>query len=172
MPDSDDVFPKSGSTGVPPVSAFKIARRNLPHWQEPGRVYFLSWTCRKGLILSANERSIVLKALRYWHGRKWGVFAAVVMPDHVHLLAQPLSHPQGGSIDLGEIIHSVKSFSVHQINRGRRRRGPVWEQERYDRIIRDEIEFLENWQYIKNNPLKQGIVSEAESYTWLYEQEG
>ena len=73
---------------------------------------------------------------------------------------------------MGEIIHSVKSFSAHQINRGRRRGGPVWEQERYDRIIRDGKEFLEKWQYIRNNPLKQGIVSEAESYPWLYEQEG
>jgi REP element-mobilizing transposase RayT len=122
-------------------------------------------------MLSADERNIVLNALRYWDGRKWRVFLAVVMPNHVHLLAQPLAHSQGGSIDLGEIIHSVKSFSAHKINLGRRRRGPVWEQERYDRIIRDEIEFLEKWQYIRNNPLKRGIVSEAESYPWPYEQE-
>ena len=59
-------------------------------------------------MLSADERSIVLNALRYWDGRKWRVFVAVVMPDHVHLLAQPLAHSQGGSIDLGEIIHSVR----------------------------------------------------------------
>ncbi len=172
MPDPDDASPKFGSIGVPPVSAFKIARRNLPHWQEPGRVYFLSWSCKRGLILSADERTIALKALRYWDGWKWKVFAAVVMPDHVHILAQPFTHPEQGSIDLAEIIHSVKSFSAHQINRQRRRRGPVWEQERYDRVIRDEAEFLEKWQYIRNNPLKQGLVSQAESYLWLYEQEG
>jgi REP element-mobilizing transposase RayT len=154
------------------VCAFQITRRNLPHWQEPGRVYFLSWSCKKGLILSADERTIVLNALRYWDGRKWKVFAAVVMPDHVHILAQPFSHPEGGSIDLAEIIHSVKSYSAHQINRFRRRRGPVWEQERYDRVIRDEPEFLEKWQYIRNNPLKQGLVSAAEDYAWLYEKVG
>jgi putative transposase len=163
---------QSGSKGVPPVSEFKIAKRNLPHWQEPGGVYFLSWSCKKGLILSPDERTIALNALRYWDGRKWRVFAAVVMPDHVHLLAQPLSHPQGGSIDLGEIIHSVKSFSAHQINRFRRRTGPVWEQERYDRIIRNETDFLEKWQYIRGNALKQGLVSEAEEYPWLYEPAG
>jgi putative transposase len=146
------------------VTSFKITRRNLPHWQEPGRVYFLSWSCKKGLILSEGERTVVLKALRYWNGHKWQIFAAVVMPDHVHLLVQPMSHPNGGSFDLGEIIHSVKSFSSHQINKIRRRTGPVWEQERYDRIIRDEPEFLEKWQYIRNNPLKQGLVSKAEDY--------
>jgi len=152
------------------VTSFKIAKRNLPHWQEPGRVYFLSWSCKKGLTLSPDERTIVLNALRYWDGLKWKVFTAVIMPDHVHLLAQPLNHPEDGSIDLGEIIHSVKSFSAHQINRSRRRRGAVWEQERYDRIIRDEPEFLEKWQYIRNNPLKQGLVSAAEDYAWLYER--
>ena len=170
MSNSDNSSPKSGSIGVSPVCAFQVTRRNLPHWQEPGRVYFLSWSCKKGLILSANQRTIVLNALRYWDSRKWEVFAAVVMPDHVHLLAQPFSHPEGGSIDLGEIIHSVKSYSAHQINRFRRRRGPVWEQERYDRVMRDEPEFLEKWQYIRNNPLKQGLVSAAEDYTWLYEK--
>ena len=114
----------SGGTGVSPVQSFKITRRTLPHWQEPGRVYFITWRCKKGEVLSPEERAITLESLHYWDDRKWPLYAAVIMPDHVHALVQPLPLPQSGGVyDLAEIIHSVKSFSVHQINLQRGRHG-------------------------------------------------
>ena len=104
---------KSGGTGFQPVSSFKITRRNLPHWQEPERIYFLTWRCAKEQGLSPEERTTVLEAVRYWDNRKWTVYAAVVMPNHVHALVQPLIQSKGGSFDLAGILHSVKSFSAH-----------------------------------------------------------
>jgi putative transposase len=160
---------KSGGTGVSPVQSFKITVRTLPHWQQPGSVYFLTWRCKQGEVLSPEERTITLESLQYWDGRKWTLYAAVIMPDHVHVLAQPLPLPQsGGFYDLAEIIHSVKSFSVHKINRLRGGRGSLWQDERFDRIVRDEAEFLEKWQYIMNNPVKQELVQRWEDYPWLY----
>lgn len=105
----------------------------------------------------------------YWDGRKWIMYAAVVMPDHVHALVQPLILSDGaGAFDLAEIIHSVKSFTVHKINRQRSNRGSLWQDERFDRIVRDEAEFLEKWQYIMNNPVKRELVQRWEDYLWLY----
>jgi hypothetical protein len=65
------------------------------------------------------------------------------MPDHVHTLCQPLVKKKGGTYDLGEILHSVKSFSAHRINQQRERKGSIWLDERFDRIVRDEKEFNE-----------------------------
>jgi putative transposase len=100
------------------------------------------------------------------------VFVAVVLPDHVHVLAQPKSRKEGGVFDLTEILHSVKSFSSKKINQQRGGHGSIWQDERYDRIVRDEAEFLEKWQYITNNPLKTGLASNLEDYPCLYEGEG
>jgi hypothetical protein len=36
---------REGGTGFQPVHSFQITRRNLPHWQEPGRL-FLTWRCK------------------------------------------------------------------------------------------------------------------------------
>ncbi|MDP2969966.1 MAG: transposase [Deltaproteobacteria bacterium] len=160
---------KEGGTGFQPVSSFKISRRNLPHWQEPNRIYFLTWRCRRGQILDPEERTITLESLRYWDGYKWTLYAAVIMPDHVHALAQPLVKREDGTYDLGEILHSVKSFSAHKINRQRGAKKSVWQDERFDRIVRDEMEFNEKWQYIRNNPVKNGLSKRPEDYPWFYE---
>ena len=103
-------------------------------------------------------------------GVKWTVYAAVVLTDHVQVLAQPLPRNEDTTFDLAEIIHSVKSFSAQRINRVRGSSGSLWQDERYDRIVRDEAEFLEKWQYIRNNPLKEGLALAPEEYPWLYER--
>jgi len=69
------------------VQSFQASRRNLPHWQEPGSVYFITWRCKTGNTLSPEERAITLKTIRYWDGIKLTLYAAVIMPDHVHILA-------------------------------------------------------------------------------------
>ena len=162
---------KKGSAGFQPVSSFQTFRRRLPHCQQGGSVYFISWVCRARHTLDSAAKNITLEAIRYWDTRKWTVYAAAVMPDHVHLLAQPLAGPDGGYINLGEIIHSVKSFSAQKINHLRGAHGSLWQAERYDRIVRDEAELLEKWQYIRNNPVNAGFVERPEDYPWLYEKQ-
>jgi len=160
----------AGGTGVPPVRTFLATRRNLPHFQDPGSVYFLTWRAREGQTFSPEERTLVMQALRHWDGRKWSVLVAVIMPNHVHALVRPLASPAGGVFALAEIMHSIKSFSAHQIRQRRGDRGPLWQDERYDRIVRDEAEFLEKWNYIRNNAVKAGLAAQPEDYPWLYER--
>ena len=50
-------------------------------------------------------------ALRHFDGERYHLEAFVVMPNHVHVLVQL---KPGHS--LSEILHSWKSFAVHQIN--------------------------------------------------------
>jgi hypothetical protein len=65
-----DRFKRAGGTGFQPVQSFQITSRNLPHWQEPGSVYFITWRCREGMFLAPEERRITMEALRYWDGKK------------------------------------------------------------------------------------------------------
>jgi len=93
----------------------------------------------------------------------------VVMHDHVHLLLTPLR--RGTDADarpryhsLSDLLHSIKSFTAHEIQRRRGADGPLWQAESFDRIMRDEGEFLEKWNYILENPAKAGLVQRAEDY--------
>ena len=160
---------KPASPLFSPIQSFTLTRRKLPHWQNPGSVYFITWNCQNHHLLNDAERTITLQTIRFWDQRQWLLYIAVIMPDHVHLLAQPLPAQPEEYINLGKIIKSVKSYSSRKINQLRGQQGPIWQPERYDRIVRDDAEFLEKWQYIRNNPIKAGLANHPQDYPWLYE---
>ncbi len=172
----------SGSATVPvaavpshAVTEFTIKHRRLPHWQFPGETYFVTFRTANGSQLSTAERDVALSACRHWDGKKVELFAVVVMPDHVHLLLQPRPieedarhlYPRG-FFDLGEIIHSIKSYSAHEINKVRGEQGEVWQRDRFDRIVRDDAEFDEKWNYIAGNAVKRGLAKSCEEYQWYW----
>lgn len=92
------------------------------------------------------------------------------MPDHVYLLLQPKEIEPKRWWPLAAILNGIKGFTAHRINDVLGRRGLVWLDERFDRIVRDEAELVEKWKYIRMNPVKQGLCERPEDWDTLYEQ--
>jgi REP element-mobilizing transposase RayT len=85
----------------------------------------------------------------------------VVMPDHVDILVKPFDkHP------LSDLVRSWKSYTAYQVQRKHGRYGKIWQEDYFDRIIRNENEFLGKAKYILNNPLK--ISPQNEEYPWVW----
>jgi len=89
------------------------------------------------------------------------------MPDHVHLLIRPLQESAGIYYDLARIKKGLKSKSARRINSGRKREGPFWRDEGYDRIMRNHREYQETYAYIAANPVAAGLVETTEDYEWI-----
>lgn len=149
------------------LSGERLSRRHLPHIQRPEETYFVTFRVRSG-ELSPDERDVVLNACRYWHARKMTLHCAVVMPDHVHLLLTPLKSKSGRWVPLAELLKSIKGFSASRINKRRGGTGALWQDERFDRIVRDAADFQEKWEYIWNNPVTKGLVHSPEDYAWAW----
>ncbi len=143
-------------------------RRNLPYWQSGGSTLLANWTCLPGITMTAQERSIVMDCIRKFDGDRYTVFAAVVMPDHVHVLLHPLEQSPGVWWSLGRILQGMKGVSARMINKNRRTTGSIWLDERYDRIIRSPSDFEEKWRYIRLNPSRAGLVDRPEDWDTLY----
>jgi len=94
------------------------------------------------------------------------------MPDHTHLLLRPEERSPGEWWPLARLLHSIKSFSSNQVNQTLRRRGTLWLDESFDRVVRDEEEFLEKWNYIRWNPVRKGLCERPEDWDALYEWAG
>ncbi len=90
----------------------------------------------------------VANSLRHFNGVRYALDSFVVMPNHVHVLVRP---HEGHA--LSEILHSWKSFSAKEINKFRERSGIVWQDENYDRMVRDFEELERYRDYIKENPV-------------------
>lgn len=140
----------------------------MPHWENPGSFYFITFRTANSFILPEQTRQIVLESCKFHKDKKYDLYACVVMPDHAHLILQPLEKMAEQYYSLSEIMHSIKSYSANQINKLLNRTGTVWQDESFDRIVRDKHELMEKMNYIVNNPAKRGLVENREDYKWVY----
>lgn len=99
----------------------------------------------------------------YYNGmnlRHYLLHAFAVMPNHVHLLISP-------RISLPKITRSLKGITAKRANEELGLTGrPFWQEESYDRLVRDEREFERIRAYIEMNPVSAGLVREAGDYRW------
>jgi len=109
----------------------------------------------------------VLDACFKGSGALFDVLAAVVMPDHVHLALVPKSLTDG-SVFISKILQTIKDTSAHLINRALGRRGPVWQQESFERALRQEEDVYQKLDYMLENPVRGGLVRNPLDYPWIW----
>jgi carbamoylphosphate synthase large subunit/REP element-mobilizing transposase RayT len=109
------------------------------HWLDQGH--------GECILKRSDLAEILVNALRHFDRDRYLLDAFVVMPNHVHVLFQPAKGQA-----LADILHSWKSFSAKAINRQLGRSGRVWQDESYDRIVRDWNELVRYRDYIARNP--------------------
>jgi alanyl-tRNA synthetase/REP element-mobilizing transposase RayT len=154
--------------------AATYSRRNLPHFERRWAKYMITFSTHNRRALSLAERDIVLETILHDHGKTFHLFAACVMPDHVHILIEPWvkerdEREQPVFYTLAEILQTLKSVSAHRINKDANTKGQiVWEKESFDRMIRGDSDLEEKFLYICNNPRGENIVGPAENYRWLW----
>lgn len=148
---------------------FIIKKRDLPHWEIDGAVYFITFKTWEKLELNPAARQIVLDACKFFNNQRYEIFVLVIMPDHVHMLIQPLPKSELEYWSLSSIMHSIKSYSAKQIPKAMQHIGTIWQPERYDRIIRDKVEFENTWHYIRQNPVKAGLSEMPEAYPFFWQ---
>jgi len=168
-------------------------RRRLPHYHSIGQPIFVTWRLHGSLpanrsfpsattsgqafvamdslldnartgplyLRRAEIASVVVEAIRYREReRHYQLHSYVVMANHVHLLVTPLA-------DVSKLMQSLKRFTAREGNRILGLTGhPFWQDESYDRLVRDETEFQRIQNYIEMNPVKCGLAAAPEEFLW------
>jgi REP element-mobilizing transposase RayT len=143
-------------------------RRKLPHYQKPGRVIFVTF-CKLGREpFPPPACDLILRHCLHDHGKRIQLHAAVVMPDHVHLLLTPLQDQHDWPHALPAILKLIKRVSARSVNRLLNCSGPVWREESFDHVLRSAESLAEKLEYIRQNPVRQGLVQRPEDYPWLW----
>jgi len=114
-------------------------------------------------VLSRPEvRKILQECLLRFDEERLRIHAAVIMPNHIHLLLSPLKNHS-----LSELLKGIKGASARRINHLLGKTGTTfWMDESYDHIVRSEAQYQHFLTYITENPVKAGL---SQNQYWLYQ---
>ena len=129
----------------------------LPH--EKPIIYFLT-LCVEGRrpVLANGETFDVIKTT-IKQLRKWEVMAAVIMPDHAHMIVSPV---EARDLSIGDFAMGFKRLLRKSLGSQR------WEWQRgcFDRLLRSDEDLGNKWIYVQENPVRAGLAQRAED--WPY----
>jgi REP element-mobilizing transposase RayT len=151
-----------------PLERMYEYRRKLPHYQPAGRRLFVTFRKNTRDPLTPQARDAVLQHCLHDHGKRYQLHAAVVMPEHVHLLLTPLRDEKGWPCGLPAILKALKGTSARSVNKLAASSGPVWQEESFDHVLRSQESFAGKLEYIRQNPVRRGLVKNPEDYPWLW----
>jgi REP element-mobilizing transposase RayT len=116
----------------------------IDRWQDLGR----------GCCLFRSPRAAKQMAdiLHFHEDIKIRLDAFVIMPNHIHVLAQLI-----GDTTVSSIMHSWRSYSGLQLNRLRGKQGKCWSDDFWDRTVRSPEQYWRIRRYINENPARAGI---------------
>ena len=87
----------------------------------------------------------------------------VIMPDHLHLL---MTLPSDMTIE--KAMQLIKGGFSYRLKREFGYQGEVWQRGFSEVRISDGQSFLQHREYIVQNPVKAGLVDNAEQYPYCY----
>ena len=106
------------------------------------------------------------ESMRYY---QYHIDAIVILPDHLHMIitpAQAKAYPK--------IVRAIKyNFSTkvshdqgQSMARHKKGMNPVWQKRYYEHTIRNEKDYLRCIEYMRDNPVKHGLVEHPKA--WKY----
>ncbi|KTD45508.1 Transposase IS200 like protein [Legionella rubrilucens] len=136
-----------------------------------GGTYFFTLTLkdRKSNVLTNYVSALRHSFRQAQKNNPFTIHAAVVLPDHLHLI---MELPEKDT-DYSTRLRQIKTYFLREIKSSeelllKNHRGEynVWQRRFWEHRIRDETDFYSHVNYIHFNPVKHGLVKEV--FDWPY----
>jgi len=139
-------------------------RQRVDDWIDAGH----GWC----ILREPEIASMTQHALLHFDAERYRLLAWAIMPNHAHVLFQPLNR-----WSMESIVASWKKFTARAISDWRNTRerqspdwpswsAPIWHREYWDRYMRDEYHLRQTIRYIHQNPVKAKLAANAEDWPW------
>lgn len=132
----------------------------LKRFHQTRQLHYITFNCFAhapylGTTAARDRFEQTLERVRRWYS--FYINAYVVMPDHVHLL---MSEPERSHLAIA--IQMLKQIVSRQLSN----RGGFWQRRYYDFNVWSEKKFYEKMHYIHQNPVRRGLVAQADNWKW------
>ncbi|MFN2542010.1 MAG: transposase [Chthoniobacterales bacterium] len=122
-------------------------------------LWFVTFNTRERRRLLANSavHDEFMRFAREAELRGIGLGRYVIMPDHVHLFVR-------GSADfvLAQWVRMLKRRLSTAISAA----APHWQHGFFDHLIRHSESYSEKWEYVRQNPVRAGLVRDPDEWRW------
>jgi putative transposase len=138
-------------------------------WIEQPIFFVTTCTIRRRKILDSGDVAPIL--IEEWRGARsrhgWAIGRFVIMPDHVHFFcsaeidAKPLS----------DFLGAWKQWTSKRLAGEVKISPPIWQAEFFDHVLRSGKSYGEKWSYVRQNPVRAGLATNADDWPWQREIE-
>ncbi len=121
-------------------------------------IYFVTICANDCRNILANEKvqTALIQYGQSGESRGFALGRYVIMPDHIHLFVSGTL-----DFDLGIWIRGLKRVVAAAVTGGR---GGLWQRGFFDHVVRNSESYSEKWDYVRENPVRAGLVSVAEDW--------
>ncbi len=159
--------------------------RRPRHSYEPGGVYFITTNTlnNEPFFDSDANKQLLLDDLQFYREKfKYKLFCFVIMPTHFHWMIQlslenfeefkrdQIGHHKKYSQDpesyyLSKIMEDLERHAAFAVNERENAKGrSIWQEGFWDEPVSNRNAFEKIADYIHNNPVKAGLVTNPEEY--------
>ena len=135
----------------------------IPVWLrwEQSVVYFVTICVQNRRPVLANERAFTAFKTAADRLRDWTVLAAILMPDHLHVIVTPTEDREA---KLGNCLAAIKRWMRQDLGASWK-----WQGGSFDRLLRSDESLHSKWLYVEENPVRAGLVKRWEDWPYRYE---
>ena len=131
--------------------------------------FFDTYTGGNHYLKSDILAKIVADTLHYWDNKRLELYSYTIMSNHVHAVFRLYDkYELAKPFYLEQIMHSIKLYSASQCNKLLGLEGKFWQDESYDRFVRNNEELKRIIRYVVYNSVKAGLCEKPSDWKWTY----
>ena len=153
----------------------------IPNWLpwEQQSVYFITFCVERRRRVLANPGAWEICLRVFSRLNEWTTLAAIAMPDHLHVLLSPLERDASVAAFskwfkrwFNEEYRGANSLVGVSQKRPTTDAAWQWQEGCFDRLLRSDESLSDKWEYLRQNPVRAGLVGNPEDWPYQFASTG
>jgi len=109
----------------------------------------------------ANAKIVINELLKTGRELGFQILCYCLMPDHLHIVLSP----GDSTLSLSKFLNIFKGRTT-AVFRGKEGLKKLWQRSAFDHVIRADEDLRAIVEYIRNNPVRKGIIEKVGEYSY------